>query len=313
MNRFHGEKSVWPVIKDQIKKAKKSQQIFAAIAYIGADAPKLMPLRRGDVLVCNASDAAIKQGATSANALQAFLGMGVKVFNEPRLHGKVVVFQKRAFVGSANVSTHSRDVLHEAVVETTDPKIIGSSLRFVQRLAQEISELDRNEIKRLQGLPVVKKSQIDSSTKVLQPLMRMPKQVPLLKLYPVIHDDYSKAVENKIKTATKSVRSDFFEGGSRADIIGQETNSDWWSSIKPGMWYVGVTKSGRLYQPKKVIKLSKVTSHTGIIWLAKPKEGKGFIQNRDLLLNIGFNWKDEKPLVLKEEKTRALLRLFEND
>jgi hypothetical protein len=68
-----------------------------------------------------------------------------------------------------------------------------------------------------------------------------------------------------------------------------------------------------LYQPKKVIKLSKVTSHTGIIWLAKPKEGKGFIQNRDLLLNIGFNWKDEKPLVLKEEKTRALLRLFEND
>lgn len=313
MNRFHGEKSVWPVIKDQIKKAKKSQQIFAAIAYIGADAPKLMPLRRGDVLVCNASDAAIKQGATSANALQAFLGKGVKVFNEPRLHGKVVVFQKRAFVGSANVSTRSRDVLHEAVIETTDPKIIESSLRFVQRLAQEISKLDLEDIKRLQGLPITKLPPEDPPPKVLLPLMKVPKQVPLLKLYPVILADYSKVVENKIKTATKSVRSDFFEGGSRADIIGQEMDSDWWSSIKPGMWFVGVTKSGRLYQPKKVIKLSKVTSHTGIIWLAKPKEGKGFIQNRDLLLNIGFNWEDEKILVLKEEKTRALLRLFEDD
>ena len=42
MNRFHGEKSVWPIVKMQIKKAKKSQQIFAAIAYIGIDAPKIM-------------------------------------------------------------------------------------------------------------------------------------------------------------------------------------------------------------------------------------------------------------------------------
>ena len=73
MNRFHGEKSVWPIVKVQIKKAKKSQQIFAAIAYIGIDAPKIMPLRRGDVLVCNSSDEAIKQGSTSAKALNVFL------------------------------------------------------------------------------------------------------------------------------------------------------------------------------------------------------------------------------------------------
>ena len=310
MIRFHGEKSVWPVVKAQIKRSKNTQQIFAAIAYIGADGTKIMPLRRGDVLVCNASDAAIKQGSTSAKALKTFFDRGVRIFNEPRLHGKVVVFPKRVFVGSANVSTRSRDVLHEAVVETTDPKIIKSSLRFVQRLAQEISQIDRKEMKRLQGLPVARTSQIDLPQRVLPPLLKVPKQVPLLKLYPLEFDYLSKAVESKIRATTKSVRSDFFKGGNRADIEGQEWSADWWSSIKPGMWYIGVTESGRLYQPKKVIKLSKVTSRTGVMWLAKPKLGKSFIQNRDLLQKLNFNWHDEKPLVLKEEETRALLKLF---
>ena len=111
MIRFHGDTSVWPIIKEQIKKTRKSQQIFAAIAYVGLDATKIMPLRRGDVLVCNASDAAIKQGSTSAIALEKLLRRGVKIFNEPNLHGKVVVFPMKAFVGSANVSRRSEDVL----------------------------------------------------------------------------------------------------------------------------------------------------------------------------------------------------------
>lgn len=313
MNKFHGEKSAWPTIKAQLRKAKKSQQIFAAIAYLGVDAPLIMPLRQGDVLVCNASDAAIKQGSTSAKALKIFFERGVKIFNEPSLHGKVVVFPKRVFVGSANVSTRSRDVLYEAVVETTDPKIIRSSLRFVQGLAQEISKIDREDVKRLQGLPVAKLPLGDPPPKVLLPLLKVPKQVPLLKLIPVEFGDQSKAVENKIKATTKSVRFDFFEGGNRADIEGQEWSADWWSSIKPGMWYIGVTESGRLYQPKKVIKLSKVTSRTGVMWLAKPKLGKSFIQNRDLLQKLNFNWHDEKTLVLKEVETRALLKLFAED
>ena len=313
MNRFHGEKSVWPIVKVQIKKAKKSQQIFAAIAYIGIDAPKIMPLRRGDVLVCNSSDEAIKQGSTSAKALNVFFERGVKIFNEPRLHGKVVVFPKRVFVGSANVSTRSRDVLYEAVVETTDPKIIGSSLSFVQRLAQEISKIDREDIKRLQGLPVANLSPQNLPPKVLQPLMKVPNQVPILKLIPICFEAYSQKVESKIRTTKKSIRSDFFDGGSRADIEGQEWGSDWWSILKPGMWYIGVAESGRLYQPKKVIKVSKVTSRTGIVWLAKPKQGKSFIQNRELLLKLDFNWDDDRAMVLKEEKTRALLKLFKED
>ena len=307
MNRFHGDKSVWPVIKRQIKSTKKSQQIFVAIAYVGTNAAKIMPLRRGDVLVCNASDAAIKQGSTSARALETFFNRGVQIFNEPRLHGKVVIFPKRVFVGSANVSTRSRDVLYEAVVETTDPKTIGSSLKFVHRLAQRISRIDRNDIKRLRALPVKKSP---PPPPVLKPVLEIPKQVPLLKLIPVSYGDWSNAVEKEFEETRTAVRTDFFNGGENALVEAQEWDSDWWSVIKPEMWFIGVTKSGRLHKPKKVIKLSKVTKRHAILWLAKPKHGKSAIVNHEWLRESGFNWDDNKPLVLKEEKTRSLLKLF---
>ena len=310
MNRFHGDKSVWPIIKSQIKSTKKSQQIFVAIAYVGIDAAKIMPLRRGDVLVCNASDAAIKQGSTSARALETFFNRGVQIFNEPRLHGKVVTFPKRVFVGSANVSTRSRDVLYEAVVETTDPKTIESSLKFVKRLAQGISRLDRDGIKRLRALPVLKSL---PPPPVLRPILKIPKQVSLLKLIPVEYFDYSNAIEKEIEGTKKDVRVDFFKGGENAFVEAQEWDADWWSVVKPGMWFIGVTKSGRLQKPKKIIKLSKVTKRNAIMWLAKPKNGKSSIANREWLKESGFKWENNKPLVLKNEKTRKLLKLFKDD
>ena len=122
--------------------------------------------------------------------------------------------------------------------------------------------------------------------------------------------NYSKVVEKEIEVKKKSVKSDFFKGGSRANIEGQEWDSSWWSDIKPNMWYIGVSKSGRLYVPMKVIKLSKVTKTNGVMWLAKPKESKDSIKNKDLLLKLGFKWEDDKALVLRDTQTRTLMKLF---
>jgi len=72
-----------------------------------------------------------------------------------------------------------------------------------------------------------------------------------------------------------------FDGGENALVEAQECDSDWWSAIKPDMWYVEVSKSGRLSKPKKVIKLSKVTSRKGIMWLANLKKGKSSIKNKE--------------------------------
>lgn len=307
MIRLHSDKSVWPTIKEQIKKTNKSQQILAAIAYVGIDANKILPLRRGDVLVCNASDASIKQGSTSAIALKSFFDRGVKVFNEPRLHGKVVVFPRRAFVGSANVSSRSRDSLFEAVVETTDSTVVGSSQRFVERHAQAVSRLDYEDVKRMLRIPVKRP---EPTPPPRLPLLRLPKQVPLLKLLPVNFDYLSYAVEKEIEQQRKSIRDDFFDGGRSADVEAEEWHSDWWSVIQPDMWYVGVTKSGRLYKPRQVIKLSKPTKHRGVLWLAVPKEGKNFVKDPTTLSRHGFKWDEIDHLVLRKKETEAILKLF---
>ena len=312
-NKFHGQHSVWPIIKEQIRKTKKTQQIFAAIAYIGKDAPTLMPLRKGDLLVCNASDAAIKQGSTSARALEIFNKRGIKIFNESRLHGKVVVFSKRAFVGSANVSTRSKDVLYEAVVETTDQNIVDSSLRFVTNLAGEFSRLNLEDIRRL------KRIAIDRTPPPPPPPPKrfvLPKQVPVLRLMPVYFGIHPPQVAGEIKKTRTSVRAHFFEGGTDAGIKAENWEREWWRYIEPGIWYIGVSKNGRMYTPQQMIKLSKVSKNQGILWLAQPLSAKKSAKDLELLSKLGFKWQmewNDDPVTLKNKQTRALLKLFKED
>jgi hypothetical protein len=310
MIRFHGDTSVWPIIKEQIKKTRKSQQIFAAIAYVGLDATKIMPLRRGDVLVCNASDAAIKQGSTSAIALEKLLRRGVKIFNEPNLHGKVVVFPMKAFVGSANVSRRSEDVLLEAVVETAAPRVIASARNFVKRHAREMAQLDRENIQKMRNIKVKRPVPDGKPRADLLSSMELPSQVPVLKLLPVGFAEYSTAAENEIAASKRDVRAHFFAGGSSASIEGEVWHSDWWRDFQPGMWYVGVTKSGRIYKPRKVLRLSKVSKRLGVVWLAVPEEGRNFIKDPALLSRLGFIWESDTVPVLRDAETRAFLKRF---
>jgi hypothetical protein len=312
MIRFHGDTSVWPIIKEQIKKTGKSQQIFAAIAYVGLDATKIMPLRRGDVLVCNASDAGIKQGSTSAIALEKFMKRGVRIFNEPNLHGKVVVFPKKAFVGSANVSRRSKDVLLEAVVETAAPRVIASARNFVKRHAHEVAQLDRDDIQKMRSIKVKRPVPDGKPRTDLLPLMELPSRIHVLKLLPVSFMEYSTVIYNEIAAGKRDVRAHLFAGGQSANIEAEEWSSDWWREIQPGMWYAGVTKSGRIYKPMKVIRLSKVTKRLGVVWLANPKNGRNFIKDPALLSRLGFHYESDTVLVLRDAETRAFLKRFKD-
>lgn len=106
-----------------------------AVAFLGADAPALMPkLGRGDVLVCNASERALKLGATNPAALKAFLDRGVAVFSRADLHAKVYVARRSAFVGSANASVTSAG-LREAGVRVDAVEDVKELKGFVEELA----------------------------------------------------------------------------------------------------------------------------------------------------------------------------------
>ena len=125
-------------------------RVVAAIAYISSNAHLLLPLKPGDILVCDASPEAVSRGSTNPAALRTLLNAGVGVWNVPGLHAKVVVLPKRAFVGSANASQHSAKDLFEAVIDTTASADVTALRRFVLDL--RVSPIDSAALDALQPL-----------------------------------------------------------------------------------------------------------------------------------------------------------------
>jgi hypothetical protein len=122
--------NVWQHLTEACRKPGRRR---AAISYVGVDAPTLLPLRRGDVLIVNASDSALRNHATSPEALAAYHAAGVRVFSSARLHAKLLVTTNQAVVGSANASANSTHC-HEAVLITNDAAILADARAFIDGL-----------------------------------------------------------------------------------------------------------------------------------------------------------------------------------
>lgn len=125
-------RELWSTVTDACRAAK--QPVRAAIAYLGVDAPDLLPLGDGDILVTNAGRDALQSGATHPDALATFVERGVDVWSNEWLHAKVLVVGRRAFVGSANASLRSARDLIEAACVLTDPAAVRSARRFVDEM-----------------------------------------------------------------------------------------------------------------------------------------------------------------------------------
>lgn len=144
-SRFHGGKP-W----ERMRAAIAHHRVFAAVAYVGQGSATYLPLRPGSTVVVDASEVAVKAGLTCPHELLKWHYAGVHVHNKPGLHAKVFVVGKRAFVGSANVSRRSSEILIEAVLETPDRRIVDHVRDFV--IDQSEDELFEHELKRLQGI-----------------------------------------------------------------------------------------------------------------------------------------------------------------
>ncbi|MDF3312167.1 phosphatidylserine/phosphatidylglycerophosphate/cardiolipin synthase family protein [Rhodococcus sp. T2V] len=134
---FHGP-SPWPHITRAIR-TRGSRR--AAIAHLGQDAPTLLPLRGGDVLVVNASRAAVRAHLTSPVALAYYRDAGVRVLSSPDLHANVIATERWAVIGSANAS-HGSTIAVEGVVITDDPDLVASVRGFIDSI-EEVTEVDQ--------------------------------------------------------------------------------------------------------------------------------------------------------------------------
>ncbi len=147
--------NLWKTIR---AKAKHAACRRAAIAYVHD--PSLLPLRRGDILVTDASDASIAAGRTSAIVLDGYLKSDVELFSLSNLHAKVLVLDDIAVVGSANASNHSATVYVEAAVVTDRPELVGQADAFVASLAESSTRIDSKFIERILQIPVIRSTDV---------------------------------------------------------------------------------------------------------------------------------------------------------
>lgn len=126
---FHGP-NPWPHITRAIRTRGPR---YAAVPYLGHLAPELLPLRSGDLLIVNASTAAIRAHATSPAVLAHYLSKGVRILSSSTLHAKVIVTNQRAVIGSPNASENST-FTHEAVVISDDPQVVADSRAFINNI-----------------------------------------------------------------------------------------------------------------------------------------------------------------------------------
>lgn len=141
-------RDTWPTLDRMTSGASK---ISAAIAYVTAEHLKL---KRNDILVCDASDESIKGGRTDAKLLARLVKTKVKVFSIKGVHVKMGVFEKYAFIGSANMSAKAGQRSLEATLLTTDTQVRSMVSAHIAQLMQLGIPVDSAFIKRIGKLPV---------------------------------------------------------------------------------------------------------------------------------------------------------------
>lgn len=308
MDRFLSKNQVWPRINESVRS--QSKQVIAAVAYVGIDAPDLLPLRRGDLLVCNASKAAIKQGSTSALALEKFSSRGVLIFSQPRLHGKVVCLSKRAFVGSANVSSRSKNDLYEAVIETTNKKLVASARKFVLDLATEYHQITKSEIKVLKKVKVSQIKETDDNDDPKIPL-KIPNSMPRIYLMELVREPWTTKMEKIVGAQKRDVRGLVYESGQISGVQGIPfRNRD--RKLKSNDWVVGLFRNGRISKPEKFLKYTIVDKDWCFAWFAIPKDGKSSILNREFFDELDFDHtsRTDPSRWATSSETKRILDLF---
>jgi hypothetical protein len=310
--RFFGDAKPWVRITKRVKETKG--RVVAAIAYVARDAPDLLPLKEGDILVCDAEDASIKAGRTSAEALWKYHKRGVTIYKHRGLHAKVVVLPRAAFVGSANASITSRDARDEAILETTESGAVQDARDFVLAKASGSAEAFRLGRIELQALLKIVVTPTWQGTDKRKPA-ELPDRVGRLLVEFMTLQGYTKSTEEIIKQDRPKVRSRTSKMGPGLDLKANE----WWAEdagrLKKGDWILRVNENGRVDAPAQVVEIKPSTKRWSVVWLASPKSATKSVRlsaiDNKVVQSIhdegGFKWvkgEDTVPLLAKFKKQR---------
>lgn len=152
--------NVWREASNLLKTGDRK---LAAIAYVTSNLH--LSFATGDVLVCDASDTAIKSGETSADLLKTLFAKSVQLHSCPGLHAKTLVSSELAIVGSSNLSLSSANHLIEASLLTRRFQVRSQVRAFIQKLIAVSTPIDGDFITRALGLPVTSRPRTPTRAK----------------------------------------------------------------------------------------------------------------------------------------------------
>jgi hypothetical protein len=150
MNRLLTD-NIWQQLKSALPAGKK----LAALAYVSTD--RYCSFGKGDVLVCDACENAIKSGETSATTLAKFFKAGAEIYSCENLHAKVLVIGQNVLIGSCNLSVSSANTLRELAVLTSNTSVRSQTLAFIYKLIRESVPVENKFLKRILKIPVLKR------------------------------------------------------------------------------------------------------------------------------------------------------------
>lgn len=240
---------------------------WVAAAYVGGAAPDLLPLRRGDTLIVDASDAALRAGVTNPSSLRQYLRAGVAIYTRSGLHAKVYVFGRTAIIGSANASRASASNLVEAAVSSTDPAVVHDAIDFVRGLTAEWAAIDERRVERMSTIyrpPRFRPASVEQST-----LWPSDPPAPRMRVVMMGRHEFS-ADESRAesRTSTEVQQQARSLGRLRTEAIAWDRAPEFSEEdFVIQVWAPRDSeRSWRVYPPARVLRIVP-TRRTSIVWL----------------------------------------------
>jgi hypothetical protein len=168
----------------------------AALAYVSRG--DFLSFGEGDVLICDASNAAIKSGQTSASVLKEFRDRGADLYHLDSLHAKVAVAGGTALVGSCNLSESSAEHLTEAALLTDDSRTVAKVLALVDEIRRAAVRVDDRFLQRILKLKVTKRVGSRATGRKRKRITQPGSRVWIVRVYPL-----SERTENREAAAVE--------------------------------------------------------------------------------------------------------------
>jgi hypothetical protein len=211
-----------------------------AVAYVSSDS--LIEFGSGDTLITDASTAAIKSGQTSAHVLKRANDRGAAIYSYPGLHAKVLVFDRIAVIGSANLSLSSANQLTEAALFTDDPSTVSAAIDLISQLEGRANRLKTGTIEKLCRLKVIRrggKRGVAVSRQRSAKITPRPGRTWLVRFFDVEDDEYPDEAD-AARRGVEEAAAGLEYSDSEVNWIRMTGTSAFRRDARPGDWIIGI-------------------------------------------------------------------------